>query len=64
MADDNAFRLALIVVVAAFTPFTVYHRIRSVTNEKLDRWQDRTYNLTGAALRFRSTSSSCIGRGR
>jgi protein-S-isoprenylcysteine O-methyltransferase Ste14 len=50
MADDNTFRLALIVVVAAFAPFAVYHRIRSATTERLDRWQEGVFILFGLRL--------------
>lgn len=50
MADDNTFRLMLILVVAAFAPFGVYHRIRSKTDEKLDRWQEGVFILFGLRL--------------
>jgi hypothetical protein len=35
VADENTFCLVLIIVIAAFAPFAVYHRVRSITNEKL-----------------------------
>ncbi len=50
MADDNTFRLVLIIVIAAFAPFAVYHRVRSITNEKLDRWQEGVFILFGLRL--------------
>jgi hypothetical protein len=50
MADDNPFRLALIVVVATFGPFAVCHRIRSATTERLDRWQEGVFILFGLRL--------------
>lgn len=50
MADDNTFRLTLIIVVAAFAPFAVYRRIRSKTDEKLDRWQEGVFILFGLRL--------------
>lgn len=50
MADDNSFRLALIVVGAVFAPIAVYHRIRSATTERLDRWQEGIFILFGLRL--------------
>lgn len=50
MPDDNTFRLMLLVVVASFAPFAVYGRIRSVTNERLDRWQEGVFILFGLRL--------------
>lgn len=50
MADDNTFRLALIIAFIAFAPFAVYGRIRSVTKEKLDRWQEGAFILFGLRL--------------
>jgi protein-S-isoprenylcysteine O-methyltransferase Ste14 len=48
--DDNTFRLAYFVVVAAFAPFAVYYRARSVTTERLDRWQEGAFILFGLRL--------------
>jgi protein-S-isoprenylcysteine O-methyltransferase Ste14 len=48
--DDNIFRLAYIVVVAAFAPFAVTYRIRSATAERLDRWQEGACILFGLRL--------------
>ncbi len=48
--DDNTFRLAYLVVVAAFAPFGAYYRIRSVTTERLDRWQEGAFILFGLRL--------------
>jgi protein-S-isoprenylcysteine O-methyltransferase Ste14 len=50
VADDNTFRLVLIILVAAFAPFALYHRIRSRTAEKLDRWQEGAFILFGLRL--------------
>lgn len=50
MADDNTFRLALLVVIVAFKPLAVYHRIRSATTERLDRWQEGVFILFGLRL--------------
>jgi protein-S-isoprenylcysteine O-methyltransferase Ste14 len=50
MADDNTFRVAYLVVVAAFLPFGLYHRVRSVSSERLDRWQEGALILFGLRL--------------
>lgn len=50
MGDDNTFRLALLLAFAAFAPVAVYHRLRSVTDEKLDRWQEGAFILFGLRL--------------
>jgi protein-S-isoprenylcysteine O-methyltransferase Ste14 len=50
MTNADLFRLILIVIFAAFLPFALYHRIRSNTGEKLDRWQEGPLILFG--LRF------------
>ncbi len=50
MAGDNTFRLVLIIVITAFAPFAVCHRVRSITNEKLDRWQEGVFILFGLRL--------------
>ncbi len=50
MDDNNTFRLVLIIVVAIFGPFAIYDRIRSATDEKLDRWQEGTFILFGLRL--------------
>jgi protein-S-isoprenylcysteine O-methyltransferase Ste14 len=47
---DNTFRLAYFVVVAVFLPFGMYYRIRSVTTERLDRWQEGALILFGLRL--------------
>lgn len=47
MTDDDLFRLILLIVVLAFVPFAVYHRIRSKTDEKLDRGQEGAVILFG-----------------
>jgi protein-S-isoprenylcysteine O-methyltransferase Ste14 len=48
--DDNTFRLAYLAVVAVFLPFGLYYRIRSVTTEGLDRWQEGAFILFGLRL--------------
>jgi len=51
MTDDSIFRLAILVVMALFTPLAAYHRIRSnQTREKLDRRQEGTFILFGLRL--------------
>lgn len=50
VADDDTIRLLLVVALAAFVPFAVYYRIRSVTNERLDRWQEGVFILFGLRL--------------
>jgi protein-S-isoprenylcysteine O-methyltransferase Ste14 len=50
VTDDDPFRLALLLIVAAFVPFAVYHRFRSVTDEKLDRRQEGLFILLGLRL--------------
>jgi protein-S-isoprenylcysteine O-methyltransferase Ste14 len=50
VSDDKTFRLILIVVVAAFVPIALYFRIRSITSEKLDRWQEGRFILFGLRL--------------
>ena len=50
MNSDDLFRLMLLGVVAVFLPFAVYHRVRSNSGEKLDRWQEGTFILFGLRL--------------
>lgn len=50
MSDDDLFRLLLFGIFVAFVPFAVLHRFRSVTNEKLDRWQEGAFILFGLRL--------------
>ena len=50
MNHDDIFRLLLIIILAAFLPFALYHRIRSNTGEKLDRWQEGAFILFGLRL--------------
>jgi protein-S-isoprenylcysteine O-methyltransferase Ste14 len=50
VADDNTFRLAYLVVVGAFVPLALYYRMRSVTTERLDRWQEGGFILFGLRL--------------
>ena len=52
VSDDHMLRLMLIIVIAAFAPLAIYHRIRSITDEKLDRWQEGVFILFGLRLSF------------
>ena len=50
MADDSNFRLMLIIIVAVFGPIAMTYRLRSQTDEKLDRWQEGVWILFGLRL--------------
>jgi protein-S-isoprenylcysteine O-methyltransferase Ste14 len=50
MADDFTFRWMLVLVAAVFLPIGIYHRLRSKTDEKLDRWQEGVFILFGLRL--------------
>src|SRR5262245_44196046 len=50
MNDDDTFRLLLLIVAVMFMPLGLYHRIRSHTGEKLDRWQEGVVILFGLRL--------------
>ena len=50
MTHDNLFRLILLVSFAAVLPFALYYRLRSKTDEKLDRWQEGPFILFGLRL--------------
>src|SRR5688500_15385092 len=50
MADDNTFRLILLIVVAIVAPRAIYRRLRSFTGERLDRWQEGAVILLGLRL--------------
>ena len=50
MTNDDLFRLILLVIFAAFLPFAIYHRIRSNTGDKLDRWQEGALILFGLRI--------------
>mgnify|MGYP000215193518 CR=1 FL=1 len=50
MSHDDLFRLILLGIFFAFVPFALYHRIRSKTDEKLDRWQEGMFILFGLRL--------------
>ena len=46
MADDQTFRLILILGLAAVLPVGIYHRVRSqASGEKLDRRQEGVFIL-------------------
>ena len=50
MADDNNFRLILLIVLVIFAPHAIYRRLRSFTGERLDRWQEGAIILFGLRL--------------
>jgi protein-S-isoprenylcysteine O-methyltransferase Ste14 len=50
LTDDDTFRLIMGFTFAAFLPFALYYRIRSKTDERLDRWQEGTFILFGLRL--------------
>lgn len=50
VTEDNFFRIAFLGTVAVVAPFAFYHRIRSHTAEKLDRWQEGAFILFGLRL--------------
>lgn len=50
MNEDNTFRLAIILTCLVFVPVGLYHRFRSATDEKLDRWQEGVVVLFGLRL--------------
>lgn len=50
MTDDSMFRLVLIIIVAVFGPIAMSYRLRSLTVEKLDRWQEGKFILFGLRL--------------
>ena len=50
MTHDDFFRLMYLIVVIPFVPFAFYYRIRSIRNEKLDRWQEGAFMLFALRL--------------
>ena len=50
MTNDDLFRLIFLAILVGFLPFALCHRIRSITNEKLDRWQEGAFILFGLRL--------------
>ena len=58
MTDGDTFRLFMLITFAAFLPLALCHRIRSKTDEKLDRWQEGAVILFGLRL---STVPCLIG---
>jgi protein-S-isoprenylcysteine O-methyltransferase Ste14 len=50
VADDNTFRWMLLLVFLVFAPVAAYHRRLSVTEERLDRWQEGPFILFGLRL--------------
>ena len=60
MTNDDTFRLILLVIFAAVSPFAFYRRLRSVTDEKLDRWQEGIVILFGLRLAAVPCFVGCI----
>ena len=50
MDHDDIFRLTLLGIFCVFLPVALYHRVRSKTDEKLDRWQEGAVILFGLRL--------------
>lgn len=50
MNNEDIFRLILLGIFFAFVPVALYHRVRSKTDEKLDRWQEGAFILFGLRL--------------
>lgn len=50
MNHDDIFRLILLGIFFAFLPVALYHRVRSKTDEKLDRWKEGALILFGLRL--------------
>ena len=48
--SDDFFRFMLLGLMAVFFPFAFYHRLRSNTGEKLDRWQEGKFIMFGLRL--------------
>ncbi|MEO8165315.1 MAG: isoprenylcysteine carboxylmethyltransferase family protein [Betaproteobacteria bacterium] len=40
----------MLAMIATFLPFALYHRLRSHTDERLDRWQEGVFMLFGLRL--------------
>ena len=59
MGDDNTFRFWLLIVCAVFLPFAIYGRLRSLTDERLDRWQEGALILFG--LRLSAAATFIVG---
>jgi len=60
LADDIAIRYVLVGVFIAFMPFALYFRIRSLTSEHLDRWQEGPCILFGLRLGAIPVFVGCI----
>lgn len=50
MNNEDILRLILLGIFFAFVPVALYHRVRSQTDEKLDRWQEGAFILFGLRL--------------
>src|SRR4051812_29519912 len=50
MSEDRFFRLLSVIILFTFLPIVVGYRIRSKTDEKLDRWQEGKCILFGLRL--------------
>lgn len=57
MTDGALFRVMFIIVFCAFAGPALFYRIRSRTNETLDRWQEGTFILVGLRL----SGILCVG---
>src|SRR4051812_4753162 len=60
LADDDAIRYAMIGVIIVFVPFAMYFRMRSHTNEKLDRWQEGACILFGLRISAIPVFVGCV----
>ena len=50
MNDDHPFRLILLAGFVIVVPIGIYHRLKSRTGEKLDRWQEGLFILVTLRL--------------
>src|SRR4051812_18098832 len=50
MDDDSLFCRVLLLAFAVTLPIAIYHRYRSLTSERLDRWQEGAFILFGLRL--------------
>lgn len=50
MNDDDLIRAGLLTICLIFMPIALYHRIRSYTGEKMDRWQEGVIIFLGLRL--------------
>ncbi len=50
MSDDQVFQIILIAAVAILMPIAMYHRIRAMSGEKLDRSREGAFFLTARVV--------------